>query len=136
MRKNPCKASDYKLGQERDINWNLTASKAAEYINANGHGASCIAGVSARSARDGKLFNTIHCRITRLCTSPDAYQRLVRERWSLESCYWIRGTHFQGYIPLPRKRRRRVGHSANRRHYCDVLGRIPFDPSWLASGDV
>ncbi len=49
----------------------------------------------ATGTHDGKLFCASHLILTSLRTTPEALLQLVRGRWSIEGCHWIRDTQLQ-----------------------------------------
>ena len=61
--------------------------------------------VAADGIRDGKQFQATHLAFfiqltsrcdTSLRTTPEALQKLVRDRWSIEGWHWIRDTQLHG----------------------------------------
>jgi hypothetical protein len=92
IRKIPFAATDHEIAHGRDITWNLLAKEAPDHIKENWHGTSWIVEVFATGTRDSKPFKASHFFLTSLLTTSQALLQLVRERWSLESWYWIRDT--------------------------------------------
>ena len=84
--------TDHEIGHGRDITWTLRAKHAPEHIREVWIGTSWIVEVTALGTRDGKPFRATHRFFTSPRTIPEALLQLVRDRWSLEGCNWIRDT--------------------------------------------
>ncbi len=85
-------ATDHEIGHGRNITWELRAKQAPEHIREAWVGTSWIVEMSADGSRDGKPFRATHLFLTSLRTTPEALLKLVRDRWSIEGCHWIRDT--------------------------------------------
>jgi hypothetical protein len=83
---------DHEISHGRDITWTLRAKHAPDHIREAWLGTSWIAELQAIGTRDGRPFQATHLFLSSLRTTPEALLRLVRDRWSLESWHWIRGT--------------------------------------------
>jgi hypothetical protein len=84
-------AADHEISHGRDIIWTLRAKHAPEHISEAWNGTSWIVEVVAGGTRDDRTFRATHHFLTSLRTTPDALLQLIRVRWSIEGCRWIRG---------------------------------------------
>ena len=86
-RKIPFTATDVEKRHGRQSRWQLRAKEAPEHIKTNWPGSAWIVELITSTTTDkDKREIACHRFITSLRTTPEALLRLVRERWSLESC--------------------------------------------------
>ena len=88
----PVETSVFKDGHGRAITWTLRAKQVPEHIRETWIGTSWIVEVTAIDTRGGEPIKATHRFLTSLRTTPEALLQLVRDRWSIESWHWIRGT--------------------------------------------
>ena len=84
--------SDHEIRHGQSITWSLRAKQAPTHIREAWSGTSWIVELTATGTRDGKHLCAAHLFLKSLRTPPAALLQLVRDRWSIECCHWIRDT--------------------------------------------